>query len=93
MSAEQNLPTRQAVRATLAALGLAGDPRVSALPGSYSNFTHLVELVGAEPRKIVLRRYNPEYLIDGHDKHRCEYHALRLLQEHEYAGASAPAAG
>lgn len=82
MSADQNLPTPQAVQATLDALGLAGEPRVSALPGSYSNFTHLVELIGAEPRKIVLRRYNPANYEAGHSKQACEFHALRLLQRH-----------
>lgn len=80
MNAGENLPTRQAVQATMDALGLAGDPHVSALPGSYSNFTHLVELSGAEPRKIVLRRYNPANYEAGHNKHACEYHALGLLQ-------------
>ncbi|MCY4465689.1 MAG: aminoglycoside phosphotransferase family protein [Chloroflexi bacterium] len=80
MSAGENLPTRQAVQAVLDALGIAGDWRLHALPGSYSNFTHLVELIGAEPRKIVLRRYNPANDEAGHSKHVCEYHALGMLQ-------------
>lgn len=80
MSAGENLPRQQAVRATLDALGMAGDWRVSALPGSYSNFTHLVELIGDEPRKIVLRRYNPANYEAGHSKQACEYHALGMLQ-------------
>ncbi len=80
MSAGENLPTQPAIRATLDALGLVGDWRVSALPGSYSNFTHLVELLGGEARKIVLRRYNPENYAAGHSKQACEFHALGMLQ-------------
>ncbi len=87
MSAGENLPTRQSVQAVLDALGLSGDFHIKPLPGSYSNFTHLVELAGGEARKIVLRRYNPAYYEEGHSKHRCEYHALGMLQA---AGTPAP---
>ena len=66
MSAGENLPTRQAVQAVLDALGVSGDYHIKPLPGSYSNFTHLVELGGAEARKIVLRRYNPANYEEGH---------------------------
>ncbi|MXV92223.1 MAG: aminoglycoside phosphotransferase family protein [Chloroflexi bacterium] len=83
----ENPPPSQAARAVMAALGIAGDWRLSALPGSYSNFTHLVEISGEEPRKIVLRRYNPANYEAGHSKHACEYHALSLLQK---SGIPAP---
>lgn len=87
MSAGENLPTRQSVQAVLDALGLSGDFHIKPLPGSYSNFTHLVELAGGEARKIVLRRYNPANYEEGHNKQACEYHALGMLQA---AGIPAP---
>ncbi len=93
MSAGENPPIRAAVRAILDALGLAGDWRLHALPGSYSNFTHLVELAGAEPRKVVLRRYNPANYEEGNSKHVCEYHALGMLQRWGIPAPQTAAAG
>ncbi|MCY4071719.1 MAG: aminoglycoside phosphotransferase family protein [Chloroflexi bacterium] len=57
---------------------------VEPLPGSYSNFTQTLRIKqeGAEPRKIVVRRYNPKNYEEGHDKPACEFHALRLLRGH-----------
>jgi len=71
--------------AVLEALGHAGAAYgVEPLPGSYSNFaqTLRIEQAGAEPRKIVVRRYNPENYEEGHDKPACEFQALRLLRGH-----------
>ncbi len=71
--------------AVLEALGHAGAAYgVESLPGSYSNFaqTLRIEQEGAEPRKIVVRRYNPENYEEGHDKPACEFQALRLLRGH-----------
>ncbi len=57
--------------------------RVRLLRGSYSNFTHLitVEFEDESTRKIVMRRYNPEKYEEGHDKHSCEFNALKLLHK------------
>ena len=77
------MPTAETIGRVLEALSLGGARfSVHDLAGSYSNFTHLVEVeCEDEPaRKIVIRRYNPENYEEGHDKHNCEYHALRLLQ-------------
>ena len=76
-------PTAEAIRRVLEALGLGGAQcSVHDMAGSYSNFTHLVEVECEDEsaRKIVIRRYNPENHEEGHDKHNCEYHALRLLK-------------
>ena len=77
--------SKKTIMAVLDALGHAGAScGVESLPGSYSNFTQLlrIEAKGAESRKIVVRRYNPENDEEGHDKPACEFHALRLLHEH-----------
>lgn len=77
--------SKKSIIAVLDALGQAGAAYdVEALPGSYSNFTQRIriEQEGAEPRKIVARRYNPENYEEGHDKPACEFQALRLLREH-----------
>ena len=76
------MPATSAIVAVLDALGLSGAQfAVHNLPGTYSNFTHLVaaEGAGGGARNIVIRRYNPANYDDGHDKHLCEYHALKLL--------------
>jgi len=76
------MPSTSAVVAVLEALGLSeAQFGVHDLPGTYSNFTHLVVAEGADgqERKIAIRRYNPNNFEDGHDKHLCEYHALQLL--------------
>ncbi len=80
--AQNALPSTAAVVKALDALGLNQERFcVHDLPGAYSNFTHLVaaEEPDGRERKIVIRRYNPANYEDGHDKHRCEFHALRLL--------------
>ena len=41
-----------------------------------------VERDEAEPRKIIIRRYNPANDEAGHDKPACEFYTLRLLREH-----------
>ena len=77
--------TARAIAAILDALGHSGAAyAVEPLPGSYSNFTLLlrIERAGTAPRKIVIRRYNPENDEAGHDKPSCEFHALRLLRAH-----------
>ncbi len=78
------LPSAASVRAVLDALDL--DNRtfsIHTLPSTFSNFTHLVnvELEDGSTRRIVLRRYNPENYDAGHNKHRCEYRALKLLRK------------
>ena len=75
------------MRKTLDALGVSGDFRIDSLPGSYSNFTHLVEITDGETGKIVLRRYNPANYEEGRNKPACEYHALEMLHK---AGVPAP---
>jgi len=84
MSADNSSPPSAAsIAALLDALGIENRGfSIHNLPGTFSNFTHMVEAEMADgaSRRIVLRRYNPENYEDGHDKHRCEYHALRLLQ-------------
>ena len=80
-----HLPSAAAVRAVLTALEL--DDRtfsIHTLPSTFSNFTHLVnvELGDGSTRRLVLRRYNPLKYEDGHNKHRCEYNALKLLHKH-----------
>ncbi|MCY4020044.1 MAG: aminoglycoside phosphotransferase family protein [Chloroflexi bacterium] len=77
--------SKETIVAVLEALGQAGAAYgVEPLPGSYSNFAQLlrIEREGAEPRQIVVRRYNPENYEAGHDKPACEYQALRLLRAH-----------
>lgn len=76
------MPSTAAIVAVLDALGLSGAQfAVHDLPGTYSNFTHLVgaEGAGGQARNIVIRRYNPANYDEGHVKHRCEFHALQLL--------------
>ncbi len=76
-------PARQNVEKLLAELGCAGAPfRIAEAPGSFSNFTHLIEIeAGQGPaRKTVMRRFNPANEEEGHDKQRCEFHALQMLQ-------------
>ncbi len=82
-----NSPSRSNIQAALAALGFADaclNYDIQALPGSYSNFTHLlrVELAGAPPRQLVLRRYNPANYEAEHDKPICEFQALQRLRQH-----------
>ena len=57
---------------------------IHTLPSTFSNFTHMVkvELKDGSTKQIVLRRYNPDNYEDGHDKQRCEFHALQLLHRH-----------
>lgn len=79
-----NLPSVASVSAVLDALGL--DNRtfsIHSLPSTFSNFTHLVnvELEDGSTRRIVLRRYNPGNYDAGHNKHQCEFHALKLLHK------------
>lgn len=77
--------SKEAIIAVLEALGHANAAYiVESLPGSYSNFAQLlrVERDGAEQRRIVLRRYNPDNYEEGHDKPSCEFRALRLLRGH-----------
>ena len=88
MESEASLTTstsslsKKTISALLDALGHNGASySVESLPGSYSNFTHLlrIEQEGAAPRKVVARRYNPANYEEGHDKPACEFHALKLL--------------
>lgn len=77
--------TKQMIARVLHALGHADAAySVEPLPGSYSNFTALlrIEREEAEPRRVVMRRYNPANDEEGHDKPACEFHALRLLSGH-----------
>ncbi len=79
-------PSPSVGAAVLEELGIPfADFRLRALPGACSNFTHLLETVaeGKPPRKIVIRRYKPANYETGHDKPRCEFHALRMLQARE----------
>ena len=81
-AAGANLPTRESIQDVLDALGLSGVMfSIHDLPGSYSNFTHLVttESADGEARKIVVRRYNPANYEEGHDKPLCEFKALQLM--------------
>lgn len=76
------MPATSAIVAVLDALGFSDAQfGVHELPGAFSNFTHLVVADGAggQARNIVVRRYDPAKYEDGHDKHRCEHHALQLL--------------
>ncbi len=80
-----HLPSSASVRRLLAELGHAGARfSVHDLPGSFSNFTHLIKIEqdDSPARKIVMRRYNPANYDEDHDKPLCEYHALQLLQTH-----------
>ena len=77
------LPSSASVRRLLAELGHAGVRfSVHDLPGTFSNFTHLIKIdqAGSRPRKVVVRRYNPANYEEDHDKPLCEYHALQMLQ-------------
>lgn len=79
------MPATSAIVAVLDALGLSGAHfAVHDLPATYSNFTHLVAAEGADgqARNIVIRRYNPANYDQGHVKHSCEYHALKILHGH-----------
>lgn len=81
------LPSDTTVRAILDVVAQEScDFMILPLAGSYSNHTHLVEIQSPMPRRIVLRRYNIE---NGNvvGKARCEFHALKLLQQH---GVPAP---
>lgn len=76
-----NLP-QATILAILDALGYVGAScHIDPLPGSYSNFTGLLRIEPRDgaPKKIVVRRYNPENYEEGHDKPACEFHALELL--------------
>ena len=79
------LPSAASITAVLDSLGIEHHEfSVHSLPGTYSNFTHLVkvESEGQVTRKIVLRRYNPENDEEDHDKHACEFRALQILQSY-----------
>ena len=79
------MPSTDTIVAVLDALGLSGAQfALHNLPGTYSNFTHLVaaESADGQARHIVIRRYNPAKYDEDHNKHRCEYHALQLLTAH-----------
>lgn len=85
MTAATSRLSKEAISALLDALDHAGAScAVESLPGSYSNFTHMlrIEQENAEPLNIVVRRYNPANYEEGHDKPACEFHALRLLRRH-----------
>lgn len=85
------IPSIESIREILDWLGLSGARfSIHTLPGSNSNFTHLlrIQFEDRPSRQVVVRRFNPKYYIEGHDKHSCEFHALRLLQEQ---GVPAPA--
>ena len=74
--------SKKTISALLDALGHNGASySLESLPGSYSNFTQLlrIEQEGAEPRKVVVRCYNPATYEEGHDKPACEFHALKLV--------------
>lgn len=78
------LPSAASVSAALDEIGLeTREFSIHSLPSTFSNFTHLVkaELNDGSTKRIVIRRYNPDNYEDGHDKHRCEFHALKLLQK------------
>ncbi len=80
--AQAKRPTRESIQAALDTLGMSGaEFSIHDLPGSYSNFTHLVTTEGgaSDVRKIVVRRYNPANYEEGHDKPSCEFHALQLM--------------
>lgn len=77
-----NLPSAVSIAATLDALGIANRGfSIHNLPSTFSNFTNRVDIEGQDgsTERIVVRRYNPENYEDGHDKHRCEFQALKLL--------------
>ena len=77
-----NHPTAANITALLDAIGMSGASfSIGNLPGTYSNFTHLVDVrqKGEALRKLVVRRYNPANYEAGHDKPQCEFHALKLL--------------
>lgn len=79
-----NLPSAAAVSAALDALALDySEFSIHTLPSTFSNFTHRVnvELRDGSTKRIVMRRYNPANYEAGHDKHRCEFQALKLLHE------------
>jgi aminoglycoside phosphotransferase (APT) family kinase protein len=77
------LPSDATVRAILDVVAPESvDFRALPLAGSYSNHTHLVEIQSPAAKRIVVRRYNVE---NGNvvGKARCEFHALKLLQNHD----------
>ncbi len=83
MTDSGNAPAPEAIRKILAELGMAdAQYQLHDLPGAYSNFTHLLEIgfADGEKRRIVIRRYNPAKYEAGHDKHVCEFQALKLLR-------------
>ena len=80
-SAYAGAPSAEVIGRVLDTLSIYGAQYSAHDLGMYSNFTHLVsaEDEDGRARKIVLRRYNPEKYEEGHDKHLCEFHALKLL--------------
>lgn len=83
MTQSSNLPTNQSIQALLdIILPDATRFTVHELTGSYSNFTHRVnvELANGDRQSIVVRRYNPD---NGYvtDKAQREFKALELLQQ------------
>ena len=78
------LPSAASISAVLNALGLPyAEFNIHNLPSTFSNFTHGVNvtLPDGSLERIVLRRYNPDNYDEGHIKHRCEFHALKLLHK------------
>lgn len=76
-----SIPSRAAIQKLLHEIAPDSiDFHIRSLAGSYSNFTHLVEVIFPDQKAehIVVRRYNPE---NGHvvEKARREFHALQLL--------------
>ena len=84
-SAYAGTPSAEVIGRVLDALGIHSARYSMHDMSKYSNFTHLVrtENEARQARKIVLRRYNPEKYEAGHDKHLCEFHALKLLTVRE----------
>lgn len=78
------LPSAASVSAVLDALGLDyAEFSNCDLPSTISNFTHRVNITlpDGSLERIVLRRYNPDKYDEGHVKHLCEFHALKLLHK------------
>ena len=85
MNAHHDLPAEDTVRALLQAIA-PGSTLVAVRPlaGSYSNYTHLVELDPPQGKRtrIVIRRY-AESGGDRAQKARLEYQTLAWLQKHD----------
>lgn len=89
MDQRTDLPTEETIHALLQEIAPGSSIRtIEFLPGSYSNFTHLVDARAADGSgfRFVVRRYKVFGSYDRGEKARREFKTFELLQRHGIPG-------